>query len=115
MGVLLKRFRTRAWRHGYTYVAIVDRDTGTLRCLEAGCRHWTTFEDAFKHYAVSGEGYSKWRTHPKVWSAWTATRSKAIKHEKHRVSALKALAKLQSRVQRYQVKMRFDFVSRAQA
>lgn len=38
----------------FTYIAHLSQKTGKLLRIEAGCRVWKTFEDAFAHYRGAG-------------------------------------------------------------
>ena len=45
-----KSFSIRAHLREYTYTAKVNAFTGELVEITAGCRHWTSFAQARKHY-----------------------------------------------------------------
>ena len=45
-----KSFSIRTHLRNYTYTAKVDALTGVLVGITAGCRHWTSFAQARKHY-----------------------------------------------------------------
>ena len=54
---------------GYFYRAIMRRKTGSLVCIQAGCRTWRTFEDANEHYRANQVRASCWRG--LGWPRWS--------------------------------------------
>jgi len=58
-----KSFSIRAHLREYTYTAKVNALTGELVEITAGCRHWTSFAQARKHYNGKRDIYygNSWR------------------------------------------------------
>lgn len=46
----LKRITVSCNIRSYAYTAHLDRKTGKIMAITAGCRKWRTFKKAFKHY-----------------------------------------------------------------
>lgn len=102
----LKRIQIKCTIRKYTYVAFLDKKTGQLKAVSAGCRKWANFRTAFAHYEAGRFSEGMRTISPLAAARLVNDLGQPYFNAVHRFESKRVLEKLKRKVEAYQAKVK---------